>query len=41
MNTSEKFHINPETRGNNQINDKNAVSVNVLLDAITSKDLFQ
>jgi len=40
MNTSRKFHIYPETRGNNQINNKITVSGNVLFDALIYKDIF-
>jgi len=40
MNTSGKFHIYPETRGNNETNTIITVAGNVLFDAIISKDIF-
>jgi hypothetical protein len=41
MNTSVKFYIYPETRGNSQTNDKIKLSDNLMFDAIISQELFR
>ena len=37
INTLENFHIYQDTKQENQINDKNTVAKNILLDAIISE----